>query len=1011
MKPTPLALLAALLAALLTASVGAQQSASALNLRYGAFDPTVATPDVPPVLRARGQSCRLHVVQFERAPTPSDRALLARLGERICYLPDNAYVVRVDADEVPELRAAAGVRWVGPYHPAFRLDPELIAARAWLDQTPASYNVMVADKRVDKPALLQAIAAAGGGVLAAREGEILVTASLTGPQLLAVACRDEVLWIDRWSAPELDMDNVRVQGGADYVEGVAGFTGVGVNAHVWEGVEETHPDFTGGATAVRSSATAQQHGHATGGIVYGNGTSHPAVRGLAPDVGKFYTDFLNTAAGTSRWAIVDDLVNLHDVSHSSRSWGAAWTIFYTTDSASVDDILFDHDLAMTQSQSNTGTRLSRGQAWAKNVFSIGAVAHLNDSDPSNDSWAGGNASIGPATDGRIKPTLCGFYDSVGTSDLTLGGYSAANSWTATFGGTSAASPIVAGHNVLAIEMFTTEVSPGVGLFGQPLRVPGGTAHQNRPHFPTLKALQVANASQYAFTSTSVDNRREHQGWGFPDLRALYDNRGRTYIVDETDVLLQGDVRQHLVTVAAGEPALKASLSWAEKPSNPAAAKQLINDLSLRVVSPAGLVYWGNEGLQDGVWSTPGHTEDDVNPIECVFVENPAAGVWTVEVLATRVADDNHVETPIVDADYGLVVVGGSGALGQRGSAGAAVVVGEGCGGTEVVCDQAFYQYGDFDLQNSSWTLQYDGAAYTLLQGQGAWIPPVNAQGFGDDQETVITLPFALDHPGGSTNQLRVCSNGWVTDGTFLGYNNRIGMPQHFLQNTMWAPMWRDLAGGAAGDVYIDSTAQRVVISWVDLPFWSPNTPNPNPTNTFQIQFWSDGTVHVVYQNIWINPLIGTYMVGYSIAGAPDPGNLDISASFGGHVQVCAGTPGTPHVSLRSEGRPTLGQSIDLVTEDAPPTAVGAFSVVSLQPIPGGVSLAAFGVPECSVYQTLQSVSIFFLNSGAGSFPMAFPSAPTFLGAEVYVQTVPASPGINPFNRVTSNGLRLTLGDL
>ncbi len=198
----------------------------------------------------------------------------------------------------------------------------------------------------------------------------------------------------------------------------------------------------------------------------------------------------------------------------------------------------------------------------------------------------------------------------------------------------------------------------------------------------------------------------------------------------------------------------------------------------------------------------------------------------------------------------------------------------------------------------------------------------------------------------------------------------------------------------------------MVISWVDMPYWSAGTPN-----TFQIQFWSDGTVHVVYQNIWLSPTIGTYMVGYSMAGAPDPGNLDISANLGGSVQVCAGAPGTPNVSLRSSDRPVLGGSVDLIVEGAPPTSIAAFSIVSLQPIPGGVSLAAFGVPECSVYQTLQSLGIFFLNGGTGSFPMGFPSSPTFLGASVYVQAAPVAPGINPFNRITSNGLQLTLGEL
>ena len=47
------------------------------------------------------------------------------------------------------LRAADGVRWVGAYHPAYRLDPELIAARAWGDADPVVYNVLVADKRID----------------------------------------------------------------------------------------------------------------------------------------------------------------------------------------------------------------------------------------------------------------------------------------------------------------------------------------------------------------------------------------------------------------------------------------------------------------------------------------------------------------------------------------------------------------------------------------------------------------------------------------------------------------------------------------------------------------------------------------------------------------------------------------------------------------------------------------------------------------------------------------------
>ena len=42
-------------------------------------------------------------------------------------------------------------------------------------------------------------------------------------------------------------------------------------------------------------------------------------------------------------------------------------------------------------------------------------------------------------------------------------------------------------------------------------------------------------------------------------------------------------------------------------------------------------------------------------VENVLVQAPAAGTWTVEVIATAVNVDGHVETAATDADYALVV--------------------------------------------------------------------------------------------------------------------------------------------------------------------------------------------------------------------------------------------------------------------------------------------------------------------------------------------------------------------
>jgi hypothetical protein len=45
-------------------------------------------------------------------------------------------------------------------------------------------------------------------------------------------------------------------------------------------------------------------------------------------------------------------------------------------------------------------------------------------------------------------------------------------------------------------------------------------------------------------------------------------------------------------------------------------------------------------------------------VENVWVFQPAAGTWTVEVIATEVVQDGNPETPAIDVDYGLVVLGG-----------------------------------------------------------------------------------------------------------------------------------------------------------------------------------------------------------------------------------------------------------------------------------------------------------------------------------------------------------------
>ena len=63
------------------------------------------------------------------------------------------------------------------------------------------------------------------------------------------------------------------------------------------------------------------------------------------------------------------------------------------------------------------------------------------------------------------------------------------------------------------------------------------------------------------------------------------------------------------------------------------------------------------GLDLGTSSLPGGNADPLNTVENVILPAPQSGIWVLTVTATELNQDNHVETPELDADYALVVRG------------------------------------------------------------------------------------------------------------------------------------------------------------------------------------------------------------------------------------------------------------------------------------------------------------------------------------------------------------------
>jgi hypothetical protein len=625
-----------------------------LMLRYGKFDPLVGVPSTPSELTARRAASGkgAYIVQFVTQPLDEYRAVVRSLGGDIfIHLPNHSYIVQMDSSARDAVAALPFVRWVGDYQPAYKLDEGVRDSLADNALEPTRYNVMVLERGSRMQERLgQKVRSRGGKVeLIIPEG-FRMEMTLTADQVVEVANDPDVLFIDRWSAPESDMDIVRNVGGANFIENTLGYKGQGVRAEVMDnGLRQTHTDFntiTSAPLIHNSPDTLESspHGSSTYGINFGRGTTNAAGRGMLPEATGIFADYDHL---TNRYAHTARLLqDPYKAVYQSNSWGSALTAAYTTISAEMDDILFINDFTLLNSQSNNGNQLSRPQAWAKNVVSIGGIRHFNTASLTDDRWQSG-ASIGPAADGRLKPELAHYYDSVFTTSNTSD-----TSYTSSFGGTSAATPITAGHFGIFFQMWHN------GLFGNPT---GATVFDSRPHMTTAKAVMINTAVQWDMTIPGTDTTRVRQGFGRVDLTNLYNLRNSMFIVDETDVLTNLQSRSYTKTVPAGSTnPLKVTMTYADPMGSPSATRARINDLTLKVTAPDGTIYWGNNGLGvgGGMWSTPGGSANIVDTVENVFIQAPAAGNWTIEVIASELVQDARVQTPgVVDADYSLVVSG------------------------------------------------------------------------------------------------------------------------------------------------------------------------------------------------------------------------------------------------------------------------------------------------------------------------------------------------------------------
>lgn len=397
-----------------------------------------------------------------------------------------------------------------------------------------------------------------------------------------------------------------------------------------------------GATAYDNDSNCgafnQYHGTHTSGTLVGDNFAnlssesnigHDTADGMAPMAKLYFQDAGDDISGCLS-GLASDYRLIFKQSYDagarvhSNSWGAEANGEYTTDSFSVDDFCYNNDdFVICFAAGNSGylSQTINTPATAKNCITVGSLT--NGSIGSNK--VSDFSSKGPTKDGRIKPELC----APGENILSASGTSSSEDRNCSFkamSGTSMATPTLAGGAVLLRNYFTQ------GFY------PSGEKNPSDSFNPTsalIKSALVAGAMDVG----EKDFPNFAEGFGRINL-----DRFCYFKTNEKDNLraIAYDVRNY-AGIKEGEemvfkiPAkgyLKAVLSWIDPPASLLSSKTLVNNLDLKVISPSGQVYYGNN-FQNGN-SVSGGSADSTNNTEMFFLENCEEGIWKIAIAGSDI---------------------------------------------------------------------------------------------------------------------------------------------------------------------------------------------------------------------------------------------------------------------------------------------------------------------------------------------------------------------------------------
>lgn len=554
-------------------------------------------------------------VQFYETPSQTiQNEFKAQNLELINYIPHKTYLFYFPENTSVSYLQSRGVRAIIPVEGRFKMSQDLKNGNIgeWAQVGDKILVTLQYHNYVDHNFVISDLA----------EKQISLQQAYKGSNnidlLIPDNCLDElsnlayVKWVEVIVAPDVKDDtrgrSLHRSSSLDTQGAGRNYTGDGIGVLVRDdGIVGPHIDFEGRIENITNDPTGT-HGDGVAGIMSGAGNLDPDMRGMAAGTDLFVVNYVASFLDAN----TVNLITSGDVQITNSSYSNGCNAGYTTITQTVDtqtqtlpSVL--HVFSAGNSNNNdcgygAGSQwgnITGGHKQGKNVIATANVFFNGN--------LVGSSSRGPAHDGRIKPDIAANGQNQNST--------APNNDYLVFGGTSGASPGIAGISAQLYE-----------AYGE---LNGGAL----PESGLIKATLLNTANDYGNVGPDFKF-----GWGIVNaLRAgILIEEGR-YLSDN---VIQGATNNHTINVPSGTTQVRFMLYWTDSPAAPGASPALVNDLDLVVTDPSN-----NTELPWILDSTPNPATldlpatkgpDHLNNMEQVLINNPAAGDYELDVTGFNV---------------------------------------------------------------------------------------------------------------------------------------------------------------------------------------------------------------------------------------------------------------------------------------------------------------------------------------------------------------------------------------